>query len=1302
MHETMHMQTSLAAHTYSTVHVHVSIFPSVDDFKWCYHLEATCSPVQLGVKPTMHRGDELAYCPDPSERRVAPCLHRNATTCPIVNMTEQMGQLTDGFHIEAQLGSIPMFLMVVALMQLGGIPSPVGSFGWVLWGGWMLIQLAQLLVVVSNIILSIFETKLVFDQFALCTLQVPFLGISVLSLFASTTSFFLPHVQLKCLTVVMYWLALYSGGRAFELRPKASAAIGRYSRLRRAAPGYTWIDAVRSYFSHPRSQQSHDATLLTDTTRTRRARARFPVRSRKHKAAVPKASAGPEGAGVGAHAPSSSSPPPSPPASGLVRPGAVPTLDIERHDDEEGGEAAWGDSPVSPPSGGHDTPTEQLVEQHLSTHGSVRRFLLGLGSEEAEGASSHRAAAPSARPAFQLVLPGSSSHVAESARLDATWHEDAPMDSWRGGYSSRQPTGPDQPPLSARSSELLAHRLHELRRENGDLKDENRKLYHTVDRHRRRSRRYDQPNGAFMTFFRYLHMRLFVPFILLLLVIWGASLAFAFSVVFLPILAFNATFTALLLQLLVRLWNLANGHARGLQAARLKALYDMRNDVSGALTQLAKHEREVQKPQLWRPGTWPLVGDAILRWIGIRIGWLKPAVHRLDLFGTEAAQAASNGSEAAPDPSSGISAPRTKYNVALYLARDEVLGDFYLPKLRFAPPRLSEVPWWQRLLYYLGCPSLVGEKPKVSTHCGNSIGSARAGARRLDADMTEEERKRRDAEVEQTVEKLLKTQLALTPTKTVMLQCAWLVDSMFWWLEGRPKRLRPRLKLYSGLGVFWAFSQEARREHDLNRAAQEKEAREFMIRSLKFEDHKEFVEMLRQEHQRRKRRTARAGEDGVMDGDDPHGESELAALVRQHAVRTLQEWVRSVKMRSSGVKWLEQRPGTFVPPTASGLKWRLVGRVSAFSSSPGVELVWQSEHSRDEKKRRHFSASFVRGASPPKAEQLERNRGLAKMLAERFNARMEAYEDMVRQGKGEDALAALLCEDDISPAELMELGFQPHQIKGVHCIKLGVRRVPSQRLEDAELEDGETVEGRGSDIEFHYFKPDGFMEVSSPSLTAALAKTIADAAKRSRLPLSDSQLNGQPTYLECWRVTTPKELQEAEVHATQRSFIAVEGRYFRPVAHARVPAAGRVSIRRSAERPLPRWHHINVQAMLLRKDVVAADQLDAELRAPLRDGAIRLLDCAWVLDGDGSTGSEPMAVLARRQELPENAFLSCEAALKLLDKANRSIIVLTHCWLTQAHPDPHGVTLKAVRRYLNQLKEAGELMGYGQLGLFWE
>ena len=36
----------------------------------------------------------------------------------------------------------------------------------------------------------------------------------------------------------------------------------------------------------------------------------------------------------------------------------------------------------------------------------------------------------------------------------------------------------------------------------------------------------------------------------------------------------------------------------------------------------------------------------------------------------------------------------------------------------------------------------------------------------------------------------------------------------------------------------------------------------------------------------------------------------------------------------------------------------------------------------------------------------------------------------------------------------------------------------------------------------------------------------------------------------------------------------------------------------------------------------------------------------------------------------------------MLKRGDRSILALSHGWLTALHPDPHGTTLAAVRRYL--------------------
>ena len=62
--------------------------------------------------------------------------------------------------------------------------------------------------------------------------------------------------------------------------------------------------------------------------------------------------------------------------------------------------------------------------------------------------------------------------------------------------------------------------------------------------------------------------------------------------------------------------------------------------------------------------------------------------------------------------------------------------------------------------------------------------------------------------------------------------------------------------------------------------------------------------------------------------------------------------------------------------------------------------------------------------------------------------------------------------------------------------------------------------------------------------------------------------------------------------------------------------------------------------------------------------------------------------MRRRQELPEQAFVPSAEAVEMLDRGDRSILVLSHCWHTPSHPDPLGVTLAAVRRFLRKAEGA--------------
>ena len=114
----------------------------------------------------------------------------------------------------------------------------------------------------------------------------------------------------------------------------------------------------------------------------------------------------------------------------------------------------------------------------------------------------------------------------------------------------------------------------------------------------------------------------------------------------------------------------------------------------------------------------------------------------------------------------------------------------------------------------------------------------------------------------------------------------------------------------------------------------------------------------------------------------------------------------------------------------------------------------------------------------------------------------------------------------------------------------------------------------------------------------------------------------------------------------------------------------------------------------------AEKQIDGPVRERLADGTIRLLRCAWLLskDSDQSLGRDASGkvIMRRQQELPEEAFLSPSEAVQLFDGADRSILALSYRWLTREHPDPHGTTLWAVRRFLRSQD------GLGKCAMFWD
>ena len=90
-------------------------------------------------------------------------------------------------------------------------------------------------------------------------------------------------------------------------------------------------------------------------------------------------------------------------------------------------------------------------------------------------------------------------------------------------------------------------------------------------------------------------------------------------------------------------------------------------------------------------------------------------------------------------------------------------------------------------------------------------------------------------------------------------------------------------------------------------------------------------------------------------------------------------------------------------------------------------------------------------------------------------------------------------------------------------------------------------------------------------------------------------------------------------------------------------------------------------------------------------GASSLLRLSWLasvhadeyLDKHAGSGA---AVMRRHQDLPNEAFFEPAAAAAMLDRSDRSILVLSYRWGLIAHPDPLGVTLAAVRRFAASAK----------------
>ena len=86
--------------------------------------------------------------------------------------------------------------------------------------------------------------------------------------------------------------------------------------------------------------------------------------------------------------------------------------------------------------------------------------------------------------------------------------------------------------------------------------------------------------------------------------------------------------------------------------------------------------------------------------------------------------------------------------------------------------------------------------------------------------------------------------------------------------------------------------------------------------------------------------------------------------------------------------------------------------------------------------------------------------------------------------------------------------------------------------------------------------------------------------------------------------------------------------------------------------------------------------------------------------------SKARKILPRRQEVPEEAFISVDELKGMYGKGNRDgalpIDTVSFCWSSPAHPDPKGEHLATVAAALKREMPKYKKMGFSDMGVFWD
>lgn len=95
----------------------------------------------------------------------------------------------------------------------------------------------------------------------------------------------------------------------------------------------------------------------------------------------------------------------------------------------------------------------------------------------------------------------------------------------------------------------------------------------------------------------------------------------------------------------------------------------------------------------------------------------------------------------------------------------------------------------------------------------------------------------------------------------------------------------------------------------------------------------------------------------------------------------------------------------------------------------------------------------------------------------------------------------------------------------------------------------------------------------------------------------------------------------------------------------------------------------------------------------LHSNDVALVKSLWIVEASKTKGN----VLAMRQQLPADAFWKCKEIFTPSGSFFRTVVSISHAWLTYEHPDPEGRNLQTIARCLTFLSEK-----YGDMAIYWD